>query len=86
MTAQEFAALCLPASSTLRDAMTALNTSARGVLMVLHEDGSLRRTLTDGDLRRAALAHTPDSARIAELPGQPPITLHQDAGDRKSVV
>jgi CBS domain-containing protein len=53
MTAAEFAALCVPASLTLREALAALDQTARGILMVLDEDGRLRRTLTDGDLRRA---------------------------------
>ena len=80
MTASEFAALCVPASLTLREALAALDRTARGVLMVLHEDGRLRRTVTDGDLRRAALAKLPDHARIGELPEQAALTLDPDAG------
>jgi dTDP-4-amino-4,6-dideoxygalactose transaminase len=80
MTAQEFEALCIPAGTTLRQALAALDQTARGVLMVLHEDGRLRRTLTDGDLRRAALAHVPDSAPVSGLPEQRPLTLDQEAG------
>ena len=79
MTADEFKALCIPASATLREALSALNLTARGVLLVLHADGRLRRTITDGDLRRAALNHVGDSASIADLPEQPPITLGTDA-------
>ncbi len=80
MTSQEFAALCVPASITLREALAVLDRTARGVLMVLHEDGRLRRTLTDGDLRRAALAHVPETESISVLPQQPALTLDQDAG------
>ena len=80
MTASEFAALCVPASLTLREALTTLDRTARGVLMVLHEDGRLRRTLTDGDLRRAALAKVPDHALLSDLSGKPPLTLDADAG------
>ncbi len=80
MTAQDFAALCVPASLTLRDALATLDRTARGVLLVLHDDGRLRRTLTDGDLRRAALAHVPETAVIADLPQQPPLTLDPEAG------
>ena len=80
MTASEFAALCVPASLTLREALAALDQTARGILMVLHEDGRLRRTLTDGDLRRAALAKVPDHARISELSGHAPLTLDANAG------
>ena len=85
MTAQEFQALCLPASTTLRQALALMDQTARGVLMVLHEDGRLRRTLTDGDLRRAALAHVPDSAPVSDLPEQPPLTVDQEAGPAAAI-
>ena len=80
MTAEEFNRLCVPASCTLHDALTAIDASGRGILMVLHPDGTLRRTLTDGDLRRAFIDHTSDHARIGDLPEQRPLTLGQDAG------
>ncbi|MEZ0308003.1 MAG: aminotransferase class I/II-fold pyridoxal phosphate-dependent enzyme [Ramlibacter sp.] len=79
MTADDFSALCVPASCTLIQALAALNSTGRGVLLVLHPDGRLRRTLTDGDLRRAALNHVPESAEVGQLPEQPPITLGTDA-------
>jgi hypothetical protein len=67
VTAEEFAALCVPPTCTLREALAALNSSGRGVLLVLHPDGSLRRTLTDGDLRRAALNHVSDASPVSQL-------------------
>ncbi len=79
MTAEDFAGLCVPPACTLREALLALNRTARGVLLVLHPDGRLRRTLTDGDLRRAALAQVKDCAPVADLPEQPPITIGTDA-------
>ncbi len=79
MTADEFKALCVPASCTLRQALAALNDTGRGVLLVLHPDGRLRRTLTDGDLRRAALQSLGDSTQVAQLPEQAPITVGTDA-------
>ena len=80
MTEQRFAALCVSASRTLREALMILDQTACGVLMVVGQDGRLQRTLTDGDMRRAALAHVPESACISTLPGDPPLTLDQDAG------
>nr|WP_290429087.1 aminotransferase class I/II-fold pyridoxal phosphate-dependent enzyme [Caenimonas aquaedulcis] len=71
--------MCVPASCTLHDALARLNDTGRGVLLVLHPDGRLRRTLTDGDLRRAALAHVRDTERIEALPEHPPITIGTDA-------
>ena len=79
MTGDEFAALCVPADCTLREALIALNETGRGILLVTHPDGRLRRTLTDGDLRRAALNHVKDTALVSELPEHPPITLGTDA-------
>jgi len=79
VTADEFAALCVPASITLREALAVLDRTARGVLLVLRPDGTLRRTLTDGDLRRAALNHVSELAPVGDLPEQPPIVLGTDA-------
>jgi dTDP-4-amino-4,6-dideoxygalactose transaminase len=79
VTAEEFAALCVAPTCTLREALAALNSTGRGVLLVLHPDGRLRRTLTDGDLRRAALGHVSDTAPVSQLPEQAPITLGKDA-------
>jgi len=79
VTAEEFAALCVPPECTLREALAALNSTARGMLLVLDDDGRLRRTLTDGDLRRAALNRVSDIAPVSELPEKAPITLGTDA-------
>ena len=68
---------------TLLQALAALNESGRGVLLVLHPDGRLRRTLTDGDLRRAALNHVGESAQVGELPEQPPITIGTDVDSQE---
>jgi dTDP-4-amino-4,6-dideoxygalactose transaminase len=80
MTGEDFRALCVPATLSLRDALAALNQTARGVLLVTQADGTLLRTITDGDLRRAALNHVADTARIDELPRQAPITLGEQQG------
>ncbi len=79
MTGEQFAALCVPLSMTLREALLRMDRTAQGVLLVTRDDGALARTLTDGDLRRAALAHRPDDARLSDLPSNPPITLATDA-------
>lgn len=79
MTAQEFSALCVAATCTLHEALAAMNRSGRGILLVLHPDGRLLRTLTDGDLRRAVLEHAGEDSLVSYLAGQPPQTLGQDA-------
>jgi dTDP-4-amino-4,6-dideoxygalactose transaminase len=75
MNEQEFRALCVPASCTVHAALAALNSTARGILLVVAPDGRLLRTLSDGDLRRAALAHVPDTETLANLPAHAPVTL-----------
>ena len=75
MNEQQFRALCVPATCTVREALDTLERTAKGILLVLDSKGKLRRTLTDGDLRRAVLAHAPDTAFIATLPGQEPVTI-----------
>lgn len=75
MNEQQFRALCVPASRTIREALDTLERTAKGILLVLDGAGRLQRTLTDGDLRRAALARMPQDTAIAALPAQAPITL-----------
>ncbi|MBC7604045.1 MAG: DegT/DnrJ/EryC1/StrS family aminotransferase [Ramlibacter sp.] len=80
MTGDQFRQLCVPASCTLHDALERLNATGRGILLVTRPDGTLVRTLTDGDLRRAALAHTSDQTPIENLPEQSPIAIGIDEG------
>ncbi len=80
MTADQFAALCVPANLSLMEALARLDATACGVLLVVREDDSLLRTVTDGDLRRAALAHLDETEPLSRLPVTTPITLSVDAG------
>lgn len=80
MTAEQFAALCVPAFLNLRDALARLDATACGVLLVVREDGTLLRTVTDGDLRRAALAQVPETSPLSQLAAQQPFTLPPEAG------
>ncbi len=79
MNAKDFSALCVPVNCTVAEALATLNQNGRGVLLVLHPDGRLRRTLTDGDLRRAALGHVAGATAIGQLPENPPVTLGENA-------
>ena len=58
--------------------LTALERTGRGVLLVLRPDGTLGRTVTDGDLRRAALGHMGEAMPLGTLPEQAPVTIGQD--------
>ncbi|MDB5752809.1 MAG: putative Glutamine--scyllo-inositol transaminase [Ramlibacter sp.] len=78
MTEQDFRDLFIAPDCSLHEALARLNRTARGLLLVLAADGKLLRTLTDGDMRRAALAHLPDATRVSELPQRPPLTVADD--------
>jgi len=80
MKPEQFQALCVPSSISLHDALARLNETGRGLLLVLRADGTLRRTLTDGDLRRAALNHVADTTAIEQLPEAPPLTIGEGSG------
>lgn len=79
MNQAEFSALCVLPNCTLRDALVRLDTTARGLLMVIDEGGRLLRTLTDGDLRRGRLGGFNDATLVLELPAQPPQVVYEDA-------
>ncbi len=79
MNAQQFNALCIDPTCTLRKALQRLDATARGILLVLRDDGTLARTLTDGDLRRAHLQQVGDDVPVGGLPGQAPVTVSDEA-------
>lgn len=72
-------ALCVMPVTTLRDALLRMDQTARGILLVLHGDGTLARALTDGDLRRAIINHAGDSSPVGALPEVNPITVGEDS-------
>jgi dTDP-4-amino-4,6-dideoxygalactose transaminase len=74
-----FQALCIRPDCTLREALQCMDITAQGILLLLRQDGRLRRTLTDGDLRRAMLGQMGEGALIGTLPDQAPITVHEEA-------
>jgi dTDP-4-amino-4,6-dideoxygalactose transaminase len=79
MNAAEFHDLCVPPDCSQRDALARLDRTARGLLLVVDQDGQLVRTLTDGDLRRARLQGLDDATLLSALPAQPPRVVHEDA-------
>lgn len=79
MITSEFQALCVLPNITLRDALIRMDLTARGMLLIVHPDGSLMRTLTDGDLRRAMLANLAPAALLSVLHAQTPIVVNEEA-------
>lgn len=79
MTEDAFAQLLVPLSMSWLDAAARMDQCAQGVLLAVDADGRLVRTVTDGDLRRAMLAHSPESRTLGELPGRAPIVARESA-------
>ena len=85
MNASTFRQLQVPASATLHEALARLDATAQGILLVTDDAGCLQRTLTDGDLRRAALAAVDPLTPVYSLPAQAPITAGLGASMRDVV-
>jgi dTDP-glucose pyrophosphorylase len=59
--------LLLPVGARVRDAMACIDRNRTGIALVIHPDRRLVGTVTDGDLRRAMLAHVDLDAPVAAL-------------------
>lgn len=57
------------------DALDTLNRTAAGLVLLVGEDGSLIRTVTDGDIRRLLLAGSCVEDRLEVLGPQAPVTI-----------
>lgn len=62
------AELMVLGTTTIREALDRLNTTARGILLLSAEDGTFVRTVTDGDLRRLLLGGGGLDDTLALLP------------------
>lgn len=79
MIPMEIQPLCVLSTLTVREALLRMDQIARGILLVVHPDGKLARTLTDGDLRRAILNQLTNDTPLSALPAQSPITVSEEA-------
>ncbi|WP_327212938.1 DegT/DnrJ/EryC1/StrS family aminotransferase [Ramlibacter sp. Leaf400] len=71
--------LRVPLSLTWKDAVQRMDREGEGILLAVDGQGALRRTVTDGDLRRALLASAAPGSTLADLPSNPPISVGEDA-------
>lgn len=69
---QEMSELIAEEKCTVREAFECLQTSGRGILLLVDGGGRLKRTVTDGDLRRLILAGANLESTLFELPAQVP--------------
>ena len=83
MKPNELELLCVKPEMCMRDALVRMDLTARGILLMIDKDGTLARTLTDGDLRRAILKGFGDASLLGALPGARPIAVNEaaDAAD-----
>lgn len=72
-------------STTLRDALLALNNTAIGLLLVLDEQLRLDRTVTDGDIRRLLLDGAQLDDSLEGLPEIKSVTMLQGASRREAL-
>jgi dTDP-4-amino-4,6-dideoxygalactose transaminase len=79
MNAEQFQQLLVPLSMPWVEAAARMDEAAQGLLLALDDSGMLRRTVTDGDLRRALLHGTPEATPLAQLPGRAPLVVDESA-------
>jgi dTDP-4-amino-4,6-dideoxygalactose transaminase len=79
MTSEQFRQLLIPLSMGWVEAVARMDETAQGVLLAVDAGGKLVRTVTDGDLRRAMLSHSPESRTLGELPGREPLVVADSA-------
>ena len=64
---KDVSALCILSDSSIRQAMKAMDRTAKGIILVVDEGDRLIDTVTDGDVRRAILAGTDPLLSVSEL-------------------
>ena len=79
MNAEQFQHLLVPLSLPWVQAAARMDVAAQGVLLAVDDAGRLARTVTDGDLRRALLQHSPDTQTLGQLPGRQPLVVRESA-------
>jgi dTDP-4-amino-4,6-dideoxygalactose transaminase len=72
--------LLIQSGTTLREALAAMSRGARNILLLVDDDGRLRRTVTDGDLRRLLLDGTALESPLSVLPPRTSWTVTDGTG------
>jgi dTDP-4-amino-4,6-dideoxygalactose transaminase len=78
-------ALLVESHITIRDAMARLDRGALRVLLLLDEVGRLRRTITDGDLRRLLVGGATLRDTLERLPEKNAVSLPLGAGQKAAL-
>jgi dTDP-4-amino-4,6-dideoxygalactose transaminase len=67
--------VCISPTTTLREALAALDATGLGIVVILDSDERVLRTVTDGDLRRLILAGAGLEDTVSKLPAHTPRTI-----------
>jgi dTDP-glucose pyrophosphorylase/CBS domain-containing protein len=59
--------LCIPPTASIREAMACIDQNAKGIALVVDQEGHLLGTVTDGDIRRAILAAFDLNSEVKDL-------------------
>lgn len=71
--------LLIQATNTIKDALTRLDRTGQGLLLLVDAAGCLSRTVTDGDLRRLILSGESLETPLSSLPEKQSLTLAEGA-------
>lgn len=75
--------MCLPPTATIRQAIENIDCNKSGIVLITDDGGRLIGTVTDGDVRRAMLAHRSVESPIAEIVCHSPIIVNpEDSRER----
>lgn len=77
--------LLIDEQTDIRAALARLEHTARGLLLLVDGGGCLKRTVTDGDLRRLLLAGAALDDPLSRLPACEPKTIGPDAGAEQAL-
>lgn len=75
---QDLDNILVTSQDTLKDALVSLDKSGASVLLLVDEEGVLKQTVTDGDVRRLLLSGCGMGDTLIQLPVKKPVTI--DAG------
>ncbi|MGZ8842972.1 MAG: nucleotidyltransferase family protein [Pyrinomonadaceae bacterium] len=67
MDTSEISALCISLDSTVREAMSCIDSNVKGIALVVDDQRRLLGTITDGDIRHAILSGASLEVPVAEL-------------------
>src|SRR5437667_5185170 len=81
----DISGICITRNSTIRDALDMLDRSGLGVLLLVKDDRSFERTVTDGDLRRLLLEGTTLDQSLTVIASRRSVVLPENSTMREAL-